>query len=141
MSDRQLSKNFWLSEFVRSQTASRHRIDNTPPASAVESLKTLVEQILQPIRDEYKQPLIITSGYRCRMLNKIIGGASRSQHQFGEAADFSVTSMPHLHVVRWIERNLEFDQLILEYYKGGSTGWIHVSFSRSHNRKQVFSID
>jgi uncharacterized protein YcbK (DUF882 family) len=81
MTDIQLSKNFLLSEFARSQTASRHKIDNTPSNRAIENLRLLCEKVLQPIRDSYKSPVIISSGYRCRQLNKLIGGAAGSQHQ------------------------------------------------------------
>jgi zinc D-Ala-D-Ala carboxypeptidase len=136
-----LSKNFLLSEFIRSQTASRHKIDNYPPLRAIENLKLLCEKVLQPIRDSYRSPLIISSGYRCRQLNKLIGGASGSQHQFGEASDFSVSGYNHLEVIKWIEKNLEFDQLILEHWHGGSSGWIHCSYSRTHNRQQSLYID
>jgi hypothetical protein len=141
MSDIQLSKNFWLSEFTRSQTAARHKIENIPPERAVENLRLLVTRVLQPIRDGLTRPVVISSGYRCRELNKLIGGASGSQHQFGEAADFSVAGLNHLTAVRWIEANLSFDQLILEHWRGGSSGWIHCSFSRTYNRQQSLFID
>jgi hypothetical protein len=98
-------------------------------------------RVLQPIRDGLNRPVIISSGYRCKMLNKVVGGSAGSQHQFGEAADFSVVGLNHLTVVRWIETNLTYDQLILEHWRGGSSGWIHCSFSRTHNRQQSLYID
>ncbi len=84
--------------------------------------------------------VVITSGCRSPMLNRHVGGAPNSQHITGEAADFYVPGIDNLTVAIWIRDNLVFDQLILEYYQGGNSGWIHVSYSDS-NRKQVLTIN
>ena len=84
-----LSKNFKLSELTRSATASRLGIDNTPSPQVLSRLKTLCETVLQPIRDKYKKPIIVSSGYRNQIVNKAVGGVSTSDHLYGCAADIA----------------------------------------------------
>lgn len=137
----QLSPNFELREFVRSQIAARHDIDNTPPPAAVANLQMLCRQVLEPIRAQFG-PLLITSGYRAPQVNKLAGGQPSSQHTTGEAADFECPGWPNLHVARWCEDHLkDFDQLILEFYRQGdpSSGWVHVSYKPIRNRRQIFT--
>jgi len=141
MIDPQLSKHFWLSEFTRSQTAARLKIPNNPSSEAIENLTMLAKYVLQPIRDRFDRALVISSGYRSPILNSAIGGSALSQHCLGEAADFSVPGIDHLTVARWIEKNLFFDQLILEYWVGGNSGWIHVSYHKKLNRKECLTIN
>ena len=131
----QLSKNFELSEFYMSATAIRRGIDNTPPANDVEALKLLVANVLQPLRDKFG-PIVVTSGYRSKALNKAIGGATTSQHSCGEAADIKIPGVKHAEVCKWIRNNLQFDQLIYEF---GEMGWIHVSYKRDRLRKEVLT--
>lgn len=126
----QLSKNFQLHEFTRSQTATRRGIKNTPTPAQIESLRKLCVHVLQPVRDHYGQPIRISSGFRSPRLNRAIGGSSTSQHSKGEAADFEVPGVSNLAVCRWMEANLNYDQLILEFYTPGvpNSGWVHVSY-------------
>jgi zinc D-Ala-D-Ala carboxypeptidase len=138
--DLQLSPNFWLSEFVKSQTASRHGINNSPSTSAIENLRLLCRSVLQPLRDEYKMPVVISSGYRSRALNSLVRGSSSSQHCSGQAADFTIPGVSNLALIQWVRSHLQFDQLILEYWSGGNSGWIHCSFNLNHNRQQFFEI-
>jgi hypothetical protein len=137
----QLTKNFQLSELIHSQTASRLGIDNSPNAFIRSNLKLLCQRVLQPVRDYYGLPLIISSGYRSKALNAVIPGSSNtSQHTLGQAADFVVPTIPNYDVALWIRDNLNFDQLILEYYVGGNTGWIHCSYSgRKKNQLLTFN--
>ncbi|MEM1971149.1 MAG: D-Ala-D-Ala carboxypeptidase family metallohydrolase [Candidatus Anstonellales archaeon] len=135
----QLTKNFFLHEFITSPTALRIGINNYPDEKAVKNLKRLYEKVLQPVRDHFQKPVVITSGYRSSLLNKHVGGVPNSQHTTGEAADFYIPGVDNLKVANWIKDNLTFDQLILEYYQGGNSGWIHVSYS-DNNRKQVLTI-
>lgn len=138
-----LSKNFTLEELTKSSVASRFKIDNTPSSIQQASLKLLAEKILQPVRDHYNSPVIITSGFRCMALNAMIGSKTSSQHIAGEAADFEVLGFSNLSVAEWIRDNLNFDQLILEFYRAGepSSGWVHCSFKTdSQNRKEVLTI-
>lgn len=126
----QLSKNFSLRELTRSQVAARRGIDNTPPQAVVERLRALAENVLQPVRDHFGAPVVVTSGYRSPELNDAIGSSDRSQHPKGEAADFEVVGRSNLEVAEWIRDNLTFDQLILEFYTPGDprSGWVHCSY-------------
>lgn len=149
----QLSKNFKLAEFSHSETAARKGIDNTIPSVYVPNIKALCEQVLQPLRDHFRQAIRVTSGYRCPALNRAVGGAANSQHLTGEAADIAPPLSPRggiadlLRWFVWIMDNCEFDQLILERSSplGGKEGglggpgalWIHVSFCQRKNRQQV----
>jgi zinc D-Ala-D-Ala carboxypeptidase len=122
-----LSKNFSLLELTKSQTAERKGIDNTPNADQIFNLRDLAENILQPVRDEWGS-FIVSSGFRSVALCEAIGSKATSQHAKGEAADFEVAGVDNYKLASWIEANLPFDQLILECYTGGNTGWIHCSY-------------
>jgi zinc D-Ala-D-Ala carboxypeptidase len=132
-----LSKNFTLQEYIKSQTALRQGIDNTPSEEHLESAKKLFEQVVQPVRDNFGVT-VINSGYRGPALNAAVGGASSSQHCKGEAVDIECPGTPNYDVARWIEDNLDYDQLILEFYTPGipDSGWVHVSYKSEGNRKQ-----
>lgn len=134
----QLTKNFWLSELTRSQTASRYGIPNQPNSAQLKNLKTVAEQILQPVRDHFRHPVVVSSGFRSPLLNARIGGSKASQHCFGQAVDFEIPGLPNKEVAQWIRTNLSYDQLILEFYDGKNpnSGWIHCSYV-DNNRKQA----
>lgn len=133
----QLTKNFHLSEFTRSQTASRKKINNTPNQQVVNNLKLVCEKVLQPVRDHFGKPIIISSGYRSRALNRAIGGSSKSQHMTGQAVDFEIPGIDNYTLADWIHRNLNYDQLILEFYTGGNSGWVHVGYSPRHLNQEL----
>lgn len=139
--DIRLSTHFMLSEFVVSQTAARQGIDNTPPQSAVDNLRHLCADILEPLRERFKSPIVISSGFRCLDLNKAVGGASSSQHVVGQAADITIPGYGDpLRVAQAIsESTLLFDQLILEFANTGH-GWTHISWSPTP-RRMVLTID
>ena len=122
-----LSKNFSLAELTKSQTAERKGIPNTPTADHIFNLTALCENILQPIRNEFGS-FIVSSGYRSPELCEAIGSKATSQHAKGEAADFEVAGVSNYKLATWIEENLPFDQLILECFQGGNSGWIHCSY-------------
>ena len=132
-----LSKNFTLTEYTKSQTALRLGIDNTPNEDHLASAKLLFERVVQPVRDHFG-PTVINSGYRGPELNAAIGGAATSQHCRGEAVDIECPGVPNHEVAEWIQNNLDFDQLILEFYTLGipDSGWVHVSYTPEGNRKQ-----
>jgi zinc D-Ala-D-Ala carboxypeptidase len=132
-----LSKNFTLQEYIKSQTALRQGIDNTPSDEHLTSAKKLFEQVVQPVRDHFGVT-VINSGYRGPALNAAVGGSATSQHCKGEAVDIECPGTPNYDVARWIEDNLDYDQLILEFYTPGipDSGWVHVSFKTEGNRKQ-----
>ena len=132
-----LSKNFTLTEYTKSQTALRLGIDNTPNDDHLASAKLLFERVVQPVRDHFG-PTVINSGYRGPELNAAIGGAATSQHCRGEAVDIECPGIANHEVAEWIQNNLDFDQLILEFYTLGipDSGWVHVSYIPEGNRKQ-----
>jgi hypothetical protein len=134
-----LSKNFTLNELTKSETAIRLDIDNTPNEEQIESLRLLCENILQPVRDHFGKPVKISSGFRCAALNQAAGGSATSDHCKGQACDFEIDGVPNPELAAWIESNLKFTQLILEFYTPGgdpNAGWIHCSFSPSNLKSQ-----
>ena len=135
-----LSKNFSLQEFTKSQTAERRGIDNTPVEGHLENAKALFENVVQPVRDNFGVT-VINSGYRSGDLNYAIGGSNTSQHCKGQAVDIECPGTPNYDVAKWIEENLDFDQLILEFYTPGipDSGWVHVSYKSEDNRKSVLT--
>ena len=131
-----LSKNFTLSEFTRSATASRKGIDNTPSEKHIENLQYLVSKVLQPMRNALG-PIRITSGYRSPALNRAIGGSTKSQHCKGQAADIQIYKKGVMNNSRIYDyvlaNNMEFDQMINEF----DFSWIHISLKKEGNRKNV----
>lgn len=128
-------KYFTIEELTRSITAQRLGIDNTPPPAAVKNLHRLVEQVLDPLREAWGGPIHVNSGYRCVALNRAVGGAPRSQHMKGEAADITVGSrldnarLYHL----LMQLHLPVDQAINER----DFAWIHVSCGPRHRRQYL----
>ena len=135
-----LSKNFALSEMVKSATAERLNVDNSPSDIHLVNLTHLAIHILQPVRDEFGV-ITINSGYRSPALNAKVGGSKTSQHCNGQAADFESFSTPNPVLAKWIANNLEFDQLILEFYDGvnPNSGWVHCSYNLMGNRKKILT--
>ena len=133
-----LTENFSLIELTKSQTAERKGIDNTPSPTHQNNLKSLCTRILQPIRDHFNRVVSVSSGYRSEALCLAIGSKTTSQHAKGEAADFEIYGLSNKELADWINENLYYDQLILEYWKKSdpNSGWVHCSFSLNGNRKQ-----
>lgn len=133
-------KYFTMHELTASATALRKGISNTPDNVVRANLTALVSNVLDPLREAWGQPIIITSGYRSEKLNKAVGGAKKSQHVTGEAADIrTVSDRPSDNrklFDKIQELGLPFDQLIDEY----GYNWVHVSFSQKGNRRQVLHI-
>ena len=130
-----LTENFTLQELIKSQTALRKGINNKPASpDIVVNLQTLCEKVLQPVREHFGKPVTVNSGYRCPKLNKAIGSSSKSQHTKGLAADIEIPGVSNKELAEYIESNLPFDQLILEFYNGvdPNSGWVHVSLSLIH---------
>ena len=134
----QLSKNFSLQELIKSQTAERKGIDNTPSTEHQENLKLLCTSILQPIRDHFSRVVSVSSGYRSPELCTAIGSKITSQHARGEAADFEIFGLSNKTLADYIDSELHYDQLILEYWKESdpNSGWVHCSYSEGNNRNQ-----
>lgn len=117
-------KYFKLSEFINSATAKRLCIDNMPSFEIVDNLNRLADY-LDGIRAKLGKPILVSSGYRCPMLNKAVGGVANSQHQKGLAADLVCADMESLEKV--LRETGGFDQLIKEHRKGSKSFWFHVS--------------
>ena len=126
-----LSTHFTLEEFILSQTAVRHEIDNEPPLLALSNLKKLAET-LEEVRNLFNAPILISSGYRCPILNNLVGGSRNSAHQFGRATDFTIPAFgPPLAVARKIsESEIKFDQLINEFGR-----WVHLGIAENPRRE------
>ena len=135
-----LSKSFTLRELVKSQTAEREGINNNPSEAQIEALQRLCENILQPVRDHYGMPVTVSSGFRSAQLCTRIGSSINSQHASGQAADFEIFGVSNQELVIWIDQNLDYDQMILEFWKGPdepNSGWVHVSYKKEGNRKEL----
>ena len=134
-----LSNNLSLAEVTKSNTAIKNNIPNNPTKQHLQNLIVLAENVFQPIREHFNKPIYISSGYRSKELNKLIGGASRSQHSKGEAIDIDNdfrNSVTNKEIFDYIKDNLEFDQLINEQ----DYSWIHVSFRKEMNRNKVLNM-
>ena len=133
-----LTANFSLNELTKSQTAERKGIDNTPSTPHQENLKKLCENVLQPIRDYSSKVVTISSGYRSEKLCLAIGSKTTSQHAKGQAADFEIFGVSNKELADYIHYNLNYDQLILEYWKESdpNSGWVHCSYTNGNNRRQ-----
>ena len=132
-----LTRNFTLSELTKSDTAIRMDINNNPSAEQIEKLKALCENILQPVRDHFGR-VKVTSGFRSVELCLAIKSSANSQHAKAEAADFECPGVDNAELADWIYKNLEPDQLILEFYTPGepNSGWIHCSWIPEGRRAQ-----
>jgi zinc D-Ala-D-Ala carboxypeptidase len=129
-----LSEHFTDEEFSYSKTASRAGINNSIPSDLRPSAVSLCENVLEKVRLYFGRPVHIDSGYRSIALNAIVPGSSNtSQHTKCEAADITIEGVPLMDIFRYIQDNLDFDQLILEY-----NSWVHVSYK---NRKQTLRKD
>ena len=144
-SNDKLSPHFRLREFERSQIANRFDIDNTVKEKQIyNNLTLLCENVLEPIRRHYGVPFSPTSGYRCLELNRRLGSSDKSQHVKGQAADIELSIVVNYELSIWIRDNLDYDTVLLEFYKKDipSSGWVHVSYiSKENNRKRALKFD
>ena len=134
-----LSANFTLKELTRSDTATRLGLDNQPNDEALENLKLLCEKVLQPVRDHFGKSVTVNSGYRSPESNAAVGGSKTSDHCKGQACDLEIDGIPNPELAQWIMDNLDYTQLILEFYTPGgdpNAGWVHVSYDPNNLKKQ-----
>ena len=137
-----LSEHLSLSEVTRSESAKRKGISNMPTEAHIANFKLLAENIFEPIRQHFRCPIIISSGYRSKELNSAIGGSLTSQHCQGEAIDIDMDGtaqgVTNKMVFDYIKDNLNFDQLIFEFGDDNNPDWVHVSYeSTGKQRKQI----
>ena len=128
-----LSKNLTIAEFEASPTATRLGIENKMNDEQLENARLVAEKIFQPLREYRGKPIRLNSGFRSEKLNKKIGGSTTSQHSKGQAIDVPLTAQEF----HWVKDNLPFDQLIAEFPVNGNPQWVHISYSKSQQRKQV----
>lgn len=139
-----LTDNFTLEELIKSSTATKLNIDNNPTEEITSNLLELSTKILQPIRNVYGKPIVISSGYRCTKLNKAVGGVSTSQHCKGEAADIRTISdsiadnKGLFDLIKKMINNkqIEVGQLIDEY----NYNWIHISLPNNKHKNEVLHV-
>lgn len=137
----QLTENFSLAEMVKSETALRKGLDNTPGEQEINNLRLLCEQVLQPIRTAYGRGVKVNSGFRHPDVNAAVGGSRTSDHCKGMAADIEIPGVANYDLAKYIEDYFEFTQLILEFYTPGvpDSGWVHVSYDPNNLKKQVLT--
>lgn len=136
-----LSPNFTLSEMTKSETALRHGMDNSPNQEQISNMQALAVNVLQPIRDHYKRGVKVNSGFRHPDVNAAVGGSRTSDHTRGMAADIEIPGVANAELAGWIQQNLDYTQLILEFYTPGvpDSGWVHVSYDPANLKKQVLT--
>lgn len=136
-----ISKHITYEEATQSPTALRYGIKNTPNETELANMKRVAEKCFEPLREWYGKPIKINSFFRCDQLNTLVGGSKTSQHVFGQAIDMSaIDKKENAILYNWCLNNLEFDQLIWEYGDDLSPLWIHISYKKEGNRKQVLRI-
>jgi len=136
-----LTANFSLHEMTKSETALRKDMPNNPTETDIANLKLLAEKVLQPLRDHYKVGIKVNSGYRSPDVNAAVGGSRTSDHCKGQAADIEIAGVPNAVLAQYIKDNLQYTQLILEFYTLGvpDSGWVHVSYDPSNLKCQALT--
>jgi zinc D-Ala-D-Ala carboxypeptidase len=133
---KRISKHISYKEATHSNYATQYGIKNKPNEEQVENMKLLAEEVFEPLREYVEAPIRVNSMFRSLELNSALKGSPTSSHMKGEAID--ITSMggkSNLDMFHWIKDNLDFDQLIWEF--GNEPKWLHVSFNKDKNRKQI----
>lgn len=137
----EISKYVSYDEVVRSNTALRKNIDNTPNAEQLERIKTLCKKVFDPVREWVGGPVKVNSVFRSEKLNSAIGGSKSSQHMANKGAAIDIDDVykhkTNLEMFYYIKDNLQFDQLIAEFPMNGEPRWIHVSYNEGNNRNRI----
>lgn len=134
------SEYFTLNELIKSETAARHKIDNTPPAAIIENLQYGVDMVLDPLRRLYGQPIRINSGFRCEKLNKLVGGVPNSWHQVGNAADIHISSAEEAKILfANLQKLPSVDTILFEHSKNAQ--WLHVQWDRTKTPRHHYNFN
>jgi zinc D-Ala-D-Ala carboxypeptidase len=132
-----VSKHITFLEATQSPTAKKLGINNSPDKAQLEAMKLVAEKCFEPLRVWYGKPIKVNSFFRSDLLNRAVKGSLTSQHKKGEAIDLDAGSKEeNKKLFEWIKDNLIFDQVINEY----NYSWVHVSYSKTKNRKQILVI-
>ena len=139
-------KYFSIDEMLQSATAKKYGIDNRPSQDILNNLVLFIEKVLDPIREDWGSPIIVSSGYRCPELNKAVGGANTSGHQYGYCADLQVKGgMKKIReladfIFKWMkDHNMKFDELIWE--KSGGVTWLHFCWIGKDGKQRMKCFD
>jgi len=137
-----LTENFSLSEMIVSPTAKKLGLSNNPTPEHIENMRYCCEKILEPVRAHFGKSVQINSSYRSPLVNEAVGGSKTSQHVIGQAIDFEIPGIDNKVVADWIGDNLEFDQVILEFYTKGdkNSGWVHASIKKGGGNRKMRMI-
>ena len=136
-----LTPNFTLEELTKSETALRKNMPNVPTEDDIANLKLLADNVLQPLRDHYRVGIKVNSGYRSPDVNAAVGGSRTSDHCKGQAADIEIPGIANAVLAQYIKDNLQYTQLILEFYTPGipDSGWVHVSYDANNLKCQTLT--
>lgn len=135
-----LSKYFTIDEMISSITATNHKIDNTPPTDVVDKLSILCNEVLDPAREVFGKPIHVNSGYRCKELNRLVGGKANSYHLNGQAADLHVDNAAEGAYLSALLLSAEkCDLVILE--RRGKKYWVHVQWSMAPRHRYIQDFD
>jgi len=135
-----ISQYITYKEATKSNTAIKHGIDNTPTAYHLDKMRDVAENIFEPTRAHFNKAIAVTSFFRSNLLNKKIGGSTKSQHCKAEAIDMDADVFGGLNnkeIFDFIKDNLEFDQLIWEFGTEDEPNWIHCSYVKGNNRNNI----
>ena len=139
-----LSKNLWLSEVTKSNTAIRRGIDNSPDNLHIANLKYLAEKVFQPVREHFGCPIFVSSGYRSEALNEAIGGSKKSFHSWGMALDLDMDgksqNVSNADIFNFIKDNLEYTELIWEFRTTDKPDWVHVAIAKGREQEKNAKI-
>ena len=138
-----LSKNLWLSEVTKSNTAIRRGIDNNPTKLHIANLTYLAEKVFQPIREHFGHPIFVSSGYRSKDLNEAIGGSQKSFHSHGMALDLDMdckSTITNTDIFNFIKDNLPYTELIWEFGTEDKPDWVHVAIAKGREQEKNAKI-
>lgn len=139
-----ISEHISYKEAIKSNTATRLGIDNTPGSYEIGNMEAVAKNVFEPLREWAGGPIKINSMYRCEALNQAIGGSSKSQHCQGRAIDLDDTFgyKTNAEMYNYIKQNLNFDQLIWEFGDDENPDWVHVSYvSDAENRNRCLRAE
>jgi hypothetical protein len=140
MQTKTISKHVTYAEATHSQTAIKYRKENIPDAEQLEAMRLIADKIFEPVRAHFKVPIAITSFFRTKQVNTLVGGSVNSQHTTGEAMDINAAilgGVSNADIFFFIKNNLLFDQLIWEFGDDKTPDWVHVSYKNIGNRRQI----